>query len=503
MAPVTQTSIDQVSLRPAAEIAELRMRLASISPDDGKYYKRALSAYLSPEAEWLACVKVQRELLAVRVEFGQAQAVALQELDAALARFDPLNCSLIEDNVTHHDQLALLEELGRHISIETKALLHPGTTSYDILDTARSWLFRGCWRDTVRPAAVGVCGKLCALGEAYKDVLQVGRTHLQQTSPVLFGGVLAGYALRLASRIVQADGAFGSLKGKISGIVGTGASVEQVVGKGRAEEFEERVLARLNLKPDRTATQIVQKECLADVGHAMTTLMYVLADFANDMRILYSSEIGEVTAGDGKQRLGGSSADAAKNNPINWENIAGKSAVVESGMRVLYETIHSDLQRDLRGSVQGRYQPQGMIAEVYESLLRADKALTTLIVNSEDLSRNLTNVRRFPSEAMVAILRGHGYTHPEYGVGHDFVKEAAKKAKAAQRPVLEVALEDRHFGDFFEGLPHEQQSILRGDLELYLGSAPRRVLQNIETARQLTKPDGWLLSATDAPGEKL
>lgn len=76
--------------------------------------------------------------------------------------------------------------------------------------------------------------------------------------------------------------------------------------------------------------------------------MGVLANFANDMRILYSSEIQEVTSMDAAKRMGGSSADAGKNNPINWENIAGKFAIVESGMRILYEMMRTDMQRDLR-----------------------------------------------------------------------------------------------------------------------------------------------------------
>ena len=61
------------------------------------------------------------------------------------------------------------------------------------------------------------------------------------------------------------------------------------------------------------------------------------------------------------------SADPAKNNPINYENIAGTASVVESGMRILYEMIQTDLQRDLRGSKQARYQPQAMMTETYES----------------------------------------------------------------------------------------------------------------------------------------
>jgi adenylosuccinate lyase len=95
----------------------------------------------------------------------------------------------------------------------------------------------------------------------------------------------------LAERLTKCDEVFSELKGKVSGIVGTGASIEMVIGKGKQTKFERKTLDKLNLKPDYTATQIVQKELFADMGHSLTTLMHVLGDFANDMRILYSSDI--------------------------------------------------------------------------------------------------------------------------------------------------------------------------------------------------------------------
>jgi adenylosuccinate lyase len=48
-------------------------------------------------------------------------------------------------------------------------------------------------------------------------------------------------------------------------------------------------------------------------------LSKVLSDFAEDMRLLYSSRINKITSLDAV-RLKGSSADAGKNNPVNWEN---------------------------------------------------------------------------------------------------------------------------------------------------------------------------------------
>jgi adenylosuccinate lyase len=460
--------------------------LKNISPDDAKYRKasRALTDYLSAHAEWTGCAEVQRVLLKTRIEFGQAEKKHLDELEAALPKFSALNTSFIEDQITRHDQLAVLEELGRYVSPETKALLHPGTTSYDILDTARSYLFKDAWNSVIRPEVKKSIAGLCELAEKSGKLLQVGRTHLQNTSPVPFKTTLALYAARLAERVEKCDLAFNDLRGKISGIVGTGASIDMVIGYGKSMDFEEEVLRKLGLKPDYTATQIMQKERLADCGHGLTTLIYVLGDFSNDIRMLYSSAIGEVTSRDNKERLGGSSADATKNNPITYENMCGKVAVVESGMRILYEMIHSDFQRDLRNSVMGRYQPQAMMVETYEAFTRLNKALPQLSINEDMIAENLEPVRKNPSEAMVAILRGEGWNHTKYGVGHDFVKEMGKKAQREKRPLMAVCMEDPEFRQLYDKvLDPVRQDILNGKLEKYIGSAMERARMNINYAK--------------------
>ncbi|MEK6952630.1 MAG: lyase family protein [Nanoarchaeota archaeon] len=494
--------LDLVSKLDSGEQQRKMWALLAVCPDDGKYEEptRRLEDYLTPKAEWLTCIKIQRALLETRVEFDQAADQDLKTFDVAVAKADALNISLLEDNVTRHDQLAVLEELGRYMLEIVKAKLHPGTTSYDILDTARAHLFKTAWKKVIRPEIVRSVRKIADLAERFLDedekayfecrempFLQTGRTHLQNTSPVPFGATLALYAARLEERTRKADLAFNDLKGKISGITGTGAGIDMIIGSDHSIEFERRVLEKLDLEPDYTATQIVQKERLADVGHSLVTLMHVLGDFANDIRILYSSAIGEVTSRDNAQRLGGSSADAAKNNPVHWENIAGKNAVVESGMRVLYEMIHSDLQRDLRGSVQARYQPQMMMTETFEAFSRLnDKALPQLSVNQDRMAENLKAVRRMPSEAMTSILRGEEcWVHSKYGLGHDFVREMSKAALKDGRPLLEVALEDSEFRQLYDSLPGDKQQILQGRLELYIGSAFERAKINIASARSL------------------
>jgi len=474
--------LNRVSKLGPEQEAIARFRMTTISPDDGKYAKKVdpLRMYLSSGAEWLECAKIQYVLLKTRKSFGQAEESDVRKVSRAIKKFDTLNASLLEEEITKQDQLAVLKELGRGTSMTIEALLHPGTTSYDILDTARSRLLKNAWNDVMKPEMLKSVRSLCNLANTYAGVIQVGRTHLQNTSPVLFSGVLAGYAVRLADRIELCDQYFNDLRGKISGIVGTGASIDMVIGEGKSMEFESKVLKALGLKPDYTATQIVQKEKLADVGHGLVTLMHILGDFANDMRLLYSSAIQEVSDRKGSARLGGSSADAMKNNPIDWENIGGKVAVVESGMRVLYDMIHSDFQRDLRNSVQGRYQPGMMMAQTYESFVRMNKALTTLSVNEDKMAENLIPVRNNPSEAMVAILRGEGWIHSKYGIGHDFVKKMGILSNTNKEKLLDTCLKDEEFQKVYNTLPQVKQQILRGEIERYLGSAQKRTEINLD-----------------------
>ena len=491
-----EKNLDLFNKLSSKEQAKLSARMETVSPDDGKYAQEVLTPYLSPNAEWEACAYIQSILLKIRAEMWQAGEHHVKEVEETLSKINPANITLLENNVTHHDQLAVLDEIWRHVSPETKALLHPWTTSYDILDTARSYLLKKVYTEKLRPIIATTIEKLNTMAENLIQptdegkipALQAGRTHLQKTSPVPFGTTLTQYAARLADRLGKCDSAFSSLKGKISGIVGTGASVEMVIGEGKSLEFEQKVLAELGLEPDYTATQIVQKESLTDVGHSLVSLMNVLKDFANDMRLLYSSDIGEVTSRDGKARLWGSSADASKNNPINRENISGKAVVVESWMRVLYEMISSDLQRDLRGSVQARYQPNLMITEIYESFSRANKALNTLSINEDVMERSLQSVRNNPSEALVAILRGEsGWVHSRFWVGHDFVKEMAKKRQAEGniRRLIDVALEDEEFNKLYDKLPPNKQAILQGELEKYIWTSLERAKINIQSSRDI------------------
>jgi adenylosuccinate lyase len=481
------SEIDLVSkLKPEERLLK-EYDLKNISPDDSKYKDETqrLAPYLSADAEWRTFAYLQKIVLETRKEFGQAEQWNVDEVAAALGKISPLNMTLLEKNVTKHDQLAVIEEIGRFITPETKALLHPGTTSYDFVDTARAYNLKTAWRVELRPEVVKTIEGLCNISERSTELLQAGRTHLQKTTPVPLDFRFSQYAGRLADRLERCDSYYADLRAKMSGMVGTGAGIDMCIGEGKSMEFEKAVLDKLGLKPEYTATQITSKERYADVGHGLTTMMHVLGKFANDMRLLYASGINEVTSRDNAQRLAGSSADGMKNNPEQYENVAAIS-IVESGMRVLYQLIDVDLDRDLRDSKPQRYQPAAMMAETLESFTRVnEKCLPQLSINTDKLIENLESVRKNPSEAMTAILRGEKWVHPKYGVGHEFVKEMGRRVIKEKRPLIEVSLEDPDFRKVYDGLTPLKKDILGGKLEFYIGSAHERAKENVKYAHQV------------------
>jgi adenylosuccinate lyase len=486
---MAEKDVDLISKLKPEERFISEKALRCISPDDSKYRKTSekLADYLSASAEWMGYAFVQKVLLETRVEFGKAEQKHLDEVISALDNISCLNMDLIEKQVTKHDQLAVLEDIGRFVSEETKALLHPGTTSYDVIDTTRAYLFKKAWFDVIRPEVAKSIEQLCKISQRAMDnnLLQVGRTHLQATSPVPLYLTFSIFAARIANRLQNCDNYFNDLRGKISGIVGTGASIEMVIGEEQSQEFEKRVLEKLKLKPDYTATQITSKERYADIGHGLVTLTQVVAAFADDIRKMYSTEIGEMTSRDNKERLGGSSADATKNNPIEYEHIIGTAKIIKNAQGLLYDMIASDFQRDLTDSVPGRTQPQEMMVETLRIFERLYGTLEQLSINEDRLRKNLQVVRDKPGEAMTAILRGEKWIHSSYGIGHDFVKKMSQKAQKEARPLLEVCLGDAEFKEVYERLPEKKKDILAGQIELYTGSALSRTFANIEEAKKI------------------
>ncbi len=511
-----EEAIEQIAeLRNRIDELELRLvesRYENFCPIDVKYRHEELIQFLSFAAEARYCSKVQTNLMKGLRKYGKSTDQNVEEMENAERRVSPAFIYELEDKITKHDQQALLkalkgikdeEELKKAmkeisaalhryftglVSEDTARKIHPGTTSYDILDTARSMMYRDALKSVVIPSAIKLLETLVVLAKAYAGKVdekgsarvQVGRTHGQHTSPTLFSYAMMNYALRLEDRIEKLEEATDELQGKISGIVGTHASIGTIIGLENAEEFERYVIGdECNLKVCPISSQIVWREKWADLTHYLISLDMPIADMANSMRQLQRSEIHEVGERASEERRGGSSADPGKSNPLNFENVSGMFELVLNSQNPMYHTGISEHQRDLRNSVIQRFEPVHATCEVYETLKRMNKVVGSLAVYPANMDRNIRDASKFGiSEALNAILKAHSHPDP-----HEFVRKLTLTARREDRPLLEVVLENPDIKEYWGRFTDEQLLALT-DFESYIGLAHEKTWREIKRIKE-------------------
>ncbi len=479
--------------KPVEKLSELKTTLETLRdeqkeiiyrnfcPFDYKYRDEALEPILSAEAEIKAYATVQTALMKGLYKFGLATEQNVKELEEAVNKIKASRVYYLEDNVTKHDINALNRALEELVSEDTARKIHPGTTSYDIIDTARAFMYKRAIKEVTQLRELKILGTLLNLSEKHAEQVQVGRTHGQWTSPTTFGYVMATYANAFAYTMDNLDRATNGLEGKIAGIVGTHASPATIVGKENALEFERYVLEDvLGLKQSKASSQITRREPLMDLGNSIVAMENVLADMSNSMRHLQRTEIAEVGEFYEKNMQVGSSADPNKQNPINFENAQGMSSIVKAGQSLLYQIGVSDHQRDLTNSVIARFEPIHMILGLNNSLKRLDKTMGKLLVHKENMNRHVAESGKYSkAECMTTILKK--YDFPD---AHETVRKWSIKAKENERDLLHVAELDENFKNLWESKFTMEEKEYLTYISKYTGLASEKTKAIVKELRE-------------------
>jgi fumarate hydratase class II len=209
-----------------------------------------------------------------------------------------------------------------------KRLVHPnddvnkGQSSNDTFPTAMHVAAVIAIERELKPSVKKLRDTLDGKARGFMDIVKIGRTHLQDATPLTLGQEFSGYVSQLDHGLQHLDGALPHLCELALGgtAVGTGLNAHP--------EFAERVareLARLTGLPFVTAPNKFEAlgSCDAVVhGHgAVKTLAASLMKIANDIRWLASgprSGIGELTIPENEP---GSSIMPGKVNPTQSESM--------------------------------------------------------------------------------------------------------------------------------------------------------------------------------------
>ncbi len=257
-------------------------------------------------------------------------AAADEVIDGRLADHFPLvvwqTGSGTQTNMNANEVIAnrAIEQLGG--TMGSKTPIHPndhvnmGQSSNDSFPTAMHIAAADEIVRSLIPALEHLRTALDAKADAFQDIVKIGRTHLQDATPLTLGQEFSGYAAQVSYGIGRVKGALPQLYRLAQGgtAVGTGLNAKQ----GFAEAFAEEVAAFTGL-PFVTAENkfeaLATHDSLVDVHGHLNTLAVSLMKIANDIRLLGSgprSGIGELSLPENEP---GSSIMPGKVNPTQSE----------------------------------------------------------------------------------------------------------------------------------------------------------------------------------------
>jgi fumarate hydratase, class II len=155
---------------------------------------------------------------------------------------------------------------------------------------------------------------------AWTDIVKIGRTHMQDATPLTLGQEFSGYVAQVQACRMRIDDALDDILELAQGgtAVGTGLNAPEGFGAAVAAE-----IATLTTLPFRAAPNpfaaLAANDALVQLSGALNTLAVALTKIANDIRLLGSGPragIGELTLPENEP---GSSIMPGKVNPTQCE----------------------------------------------------------------------------------------------------------------------------------------------------------------------------------------
>jgi fumarate hydratase, class II len=315
-------------------------------------------------------------------------------------------------------------------------LVHPnddvnkGQSSNDVFPTAMSVAAVQALRQGVVPQVAALRDALQAKATAFRDIVKIGRTHLQDATPLTLGQEFSGYAAQLTHGLAHVESVLPHLSELALGgtAVGTGLNAHP--------EYAVRVAAKLTELSGESFTTAPNKfealaanDALVFAHGALKTVAASLMKIANDVRWLASgprSGIGELTIPENEP---GSSIMPGKVNPTQCEAMTMLCAQVmgnDAAIAIGGASGNFELNVFKPLLIHNFLQSARLIADGCASF--REHCVVGIEPNQARLDENLRN-----SLMLVTALNPH--------IGYDKAAKIAKTAHQKGRNLRETAIE--------------------------------------------------------------
>ena len=278
------------------------------------------------------------------------------------------------------------------------------------------------------PAILRLKDALEAKAEAWVDIIKIGRTHLQDATPLTLGQEFSAYAQQMwnaYSRITYTDGIYDLAQGGTA--VGTGLNAPTDFDEAVTEQL--RSLAEVEFEPASNKFEaLATHDALVELSGQLNTLAVALTKIANDIRLLGSGP----RAGFGELILPanepGSSIMPGKVNPTQCEMLTMVAAQVIGNHQAV--TV---------GGMQGHLELNVFKPLIAANVLRSIDLLATGMAGFaehcvEGLQADEARISELVERSLMLV------TALTPAIGYDAAAAIAKKAHAEGTTLREAAL---------------------------------------------------------------
>src|SRR5277367_1139475 len=321
-------------------------------------------------------------------------------------------------------------EMGSKKPIHPNDHVNMGQSSNDSFPTAMHIAAVEEIERKLIPALIGLEAALSAKSREFAAIVKIGRTHLQDATPVTLGQEFSGYAKQVEYGIERVKGTLPRLLQLAQGGTAVGTGLNARIGF--AEKFAEEA-AKITGLPFVTAENkfeaLAAHDALVEASGALNTLAASFMKIANDIRLLGSGPrcgIGEIILPENEP---GSSIMPGKVNPTQCEALTMVCAQV-MGNHVTVTVAGSQGNFELNV-----YKPV-IIYNVLQSIrLIADSCHSFTDNCVVGIEANKERITKLMNESLMLVkaLNPH--------VGYDNAAKIAKKAHAEGKTLKQAAVE--------------------------------------------------------------
>ncbi len=314
-------------------------------------------------------------------------------------------------------------------------LVHPnddvnrGQSSNDVYPTAMHVAAVVAIRRRLLPALDALHATLAGKARAFADIVKIGRTHLQDATPLTLGQEFSGYAAQLAHARRHIEAALPHLTELALGgtAVGTGLNAHPEFGARAAEEISRLTGLGFVSAPNKFEA-LATHDAMVHAHGALKGLAASLTKIANDVRWLASGPrcgIGEISIPENEP---GSSIMPGKVNPTQAEALTMAACQV----------MGNDVAIGMAGS-QGHFELNVFKPVIAHAFLQSVRLLADGMASFEEHCARGIEPNR---ERIAALLHGSLMlvTALAPHIGYDKAAAIAKKAHREGTGLREAAL---------------------------------------------------------------